>query len=229
MPENRSTFVIIPAFNEQRMIAATVRLLLAEGYTIVVVDDGSAEPINAVLSEFPVVVIRHSFNLGQGAALQTGMEYAIENGAQIVVHFDADGQHDANQIPAMLAPIRDGTADVVLGSRFLRTSDLKQVPPARRWMLRAGRIISGLMTGVWLSDTHNGFRALSVNAARQINLRENGFSHATEILSQLRRAKLRYVEVPTTIRYSEYSRAKGQRMANSFRVFFDLVLRKLFP
>src|SRR5579864_4862399 len=99
MPENRSIFVVIPAFNEQRMIAATVKPLLAEGYTIVVVDDGSAEPISNVLAEFPVVVVRHSFNLGQGAALQTGMEYAIENGAQIVVHFDADGQHDANQIP----------------------------------------------------------------------------------------------------------------------------------
>ena len=229
MSENGSIFVIVAAFNEQRVIAATVTPLLAKGYTVVVVDDGSAEPMSTVLSGFPVVLIRHSFNLGQGAALQTGMEYAIENGAQVLVHFDADGQHDANQIPEMVAPIRDGAADVVLGSRFLRASDLNQVPRARRLLLRVARTISGLLTRVWLSDTHNGFRALSVDAARHINLRESGFSHATEILSQIREAKLRYAEAPTTIRYSEYSRAKGQPMANSFRVFFDLILRKLLP
>jgi len=224
---NRPVFVIVPAFNESRVLRETVAPLVEAGYSVVVVDDGSGDAPAVALEGLRVGLLRHCMNLGQGAALQTGAEYALRQGAEIIVHFDADGQHPVGGIPAMIRPILEGRADVVLGSRFLRREDAMRVPLARRFVLRIGIVVSALFSGLWLTDTHNGFRALSRRAMLCIHLRENGFAHATEILQQIRRTGLRHVEVPTGIRYSTYSLEKGQRLWNSFRIVLDLALAKL--
>jgi polyprenyl-phospho-N-acetylgalactosaminyl synthase len=226
--DTASIFIIVPAYNEARVIVATLAPLIAAGYRVVVVDDCSRDGTWAILNQLPVTRLRHSINLGQGAALETGMEYARRCGAEIAVHFDADGQHDSEQIPAMVAPIAEGRADVVLGSRFLQESDVLRIPRTKRLVLRIGRIVSGLSTGVWLTDAHNGFRALSRKAMASVRLKENGYAHATEILEQVRRAGLRYIEVPTTIRYTGYSRSKGQPISNAVDITLDLIIRKLF-
>ena len=171
MTSPSSIYVIVPALNEARVIAETVVPLIRSGYTVVVVDDGSADQTWTVLEKLPLVRIRHSVNLGQGAALETGMEYARRSGAEIIVHFDADGQHDPDQISAIIKPIQTHAADVVFGSRFLLPSDIAAVPHLKRMVLRGGRILSGLITGVWLSDAHNGFRALSNKAVHAIRLK----------------------------------------------------------
>lgn len=230
MPDvsNAAIFVIIPAFNEANALPGTLAPLTEAGYTVVVVDDGSTDETARALEGLPAIVLRHAVNLGQGAALQTGMDYALQRGADIAVHFDADGQHPSEAIPSLVEPILHGDADVVLGSRFLRPEDAAQTPRGRRIVLRIGIIVSGLFTGMWLSDTHNGFRALSRKALGEIQLRENGFAHATEILAQIHRMQLRYVEAPSAIRYSDYSRKKGQSFWNSFNIVFDLLMEKLF-
>jgi len=225
---NSSIYVIVPAFNEARALRDTVTPLVDAGYTVVVIDDGSSDHTLDALRGLPIAGLRHVVNLGQGAALQTGMEYAFRHGAEIVVHFDADGQHPADSIPALVEPILDDRADVVLGSRFLRSEDVGQIPALRRLLLRIGIVVSGIFTGLWLSDTHNGFRALSRKAMREIQLRENGFAHGTEILAEIRRKGLRYIEVPAAIRYSAYSRSKGQPFWNSFNIVIDLLMEKLF-
>jgi len=221
-------FVVVPAYNEEKVIADTLAPLLHARYNVVVVDDGSRDATWKVLEDLPLVRIHHSANLGQGAALETGMEYCRRCGAEIVVHFDADGQHDPIQIPSIIEPIRTGRADVVFGSRFLLPNDLAAVPVSKRLLLKVGRLVSGTMTGIWLTDTHNGFRALSGKAVRLVHFKENGFAHATEILEQVRHAGLRYVEVPTSVRYTPYSLAKGQPLVNAVDIAFDLVIRKLF-
>ena len=226
--DRSSIFVVVAAYNEAAVLASTLKPLIEQGYTVVVVDDGSTDFTWALLQTLPVHGLRHRLNLGQGAALQTGMDYALRRGAEIVVHFDADGQHPADQIDDLTAPIEVGEDDVVFGSRFLRESDSRLVPAPRRAVLRTGMLISRLMGGLWLRDTHNGFRALSRRAMMNIRLRENGFAHATEIQREVRRDRLRYQEAPATIRYSEYSAAKGQPLSNSFNIVVDLVLRKLF-
>lgn len=227
MLDRKTVMVIVPAYNEGAVIETTVRSLLSAGYEVIVVDDGSQDETQAV-RELPVVYIRHAVNLGQGAALQTGMTYALRAGADIAVHFDADGQHDWRHIDRLLAPILDGSADVVFGSRFLREADAAQVPFNKRMLLRGGILVSWLLTGLWLSDTHNGFRALSRRALERIQLRENGFAHATEILQRVRQSQLRLVEVPITVSYTDYSKQKGQPISNSINVLFDLILSKLF-
>lgn len=218
--------VIVPAYNEGGAIKVTVERLLAAGCRVVVVDDGSSDE-TADVRNLPIVYLRHSVNLGQGAALQTGMTYALRAGADIAVHFDADGQHDCSQIQRLIAPIIEGKADVVFGSRFLRKEDTAHVPWKKQLVLRGGILISWAMTGMLLSDTHNGFRALSRKALERVHLQENGFAHATEIMQRVRDARLSYVEVPITITYSAYSQEKGQRISGSLSILFDLIMAKL--
>jgi glycosyltransferase involved in cell wall biosynthesis len=227
MLEHRRVMVIVPAYNEGPIVHVTVRDLLNAGHEVIVVDDGSRDETAAV-RDLPVVYIRHAVNLGQGAALQTGMTYALRAGADIAVHFDADGQHDWRQIDRLLAPILDESADVVVGSRFARRVDAAQVPFEKRILLRVGILVSWLLAGVWLTDTHNGFRALSRRALEQVRLEENGFAHATEILRRVKESRLRLVEVPVTVSYTNYSMQKGQPISNSINVLFDLILSRLF-
>ncbi|MBY0506080.1 MAG: glycosyltransferase family 2 protein [Bryobacteraceae bacterium] len=224
---NSFVFAIIPCWNESSVLRQTVSELLALGLQVVVVDDGSDTPMRLHCDGLPVHLLRHSVNLGQGAALQTGMDYALAQGAAYLIHFDADGQHDPGAIAEMLAILRQGDVDVLLGSRFLNQTHARAVPWSKRLLLRGGIVVSWLFSGLWLTDTHNGLRGLTRRAAEQIRLTENGFSHATEILEEIRRARLRYREIPTLVRYTEYSRSKGQSMGNSVNVFVDLLLHKL--
>jgi polyprenyl-phospho-N-acetylgalactosaminyl synthase len=219
-----ATFVVIPAYNEGRVLKSTLLPLLETGYSIVVVDDGSRDGTWDVLQGLPVHALRHPINLGQGAALQTGMTFALNRGAEFIVHFDADGQHSIGDIDAMLDVLRQGQVEVVLGSRFLRRVDREAVPGGRRLVLRAATFVNFALTGMLLSDAHNGLRALSRRAAACLDLRENGFAHASEILYQVRKRKLPHVEYPTHIRYTEYSQEKGQSALNGLNIVFDLLI-----
>jgi len=223
-----SVYVIIPAYNEAKILRSTIQSLSDFNLNIVVVDDNSNDETWSILQTLPVYALHHVINLGQGAALQTGMTFALGKGAKIIVHFDADGQHRAKDIETMIAPILSGEADVVLGSRFLRKEDMLAVPFSRRMLLRLAVPVDGIVTGIWLTDAHNGFRALSREAAQQIHLNENRFAHASEILSQIHHLRLQYVERPTSIVYSEYSRAKGQSIWNALNIVIDILLRKVF-
>lgn len=224
---NRDVYVIIPAYNEGAVLGETVASLIPYGYSVVVVDDGSVVPAAQFLAGQPVYYLRHLTNLGQGAALQTGTDFALQQNAEVVVHFDADGQHNPELISRLIEPIRKQECDVVLGSRFLNPEDRKLVPLEKQIVLKAGVLVTWFFSRVWLTDTHNGFRALSRKAAGQICITENGFAHATEILEALHRSGLRYKEIPATVRYTEYSRSKGQSVLNSINIVFDLVARKV--
>ncbi|MBP5671271.1 MAG: glycosyltransferase family 2 protein [Victivallales bacterium] len=224
--QNKDIYIVIPSYNEGEALRRTVESLLPCGYEIIVVDDGSREDPRRMLEDLPIHYLRHPINLGQGAALQTGMDYAKAQGAEVVIHFDADGQHDKNDIPQFLSALEAG-AEVVIGSRFLRDSDLALVPKGKRILLRCARLVNGIFTGMWLTDAHNGFRALNRKALESIDLMENRMAHASEIMSQIRAAKLKVAEVPVTIRYTEYSKAKGQKWTNSLNILIDLILNKI--
>lgn len=228
MIDTNQIYVIIPAYQEAAVLRDNLRPVIELGYSVIVVDDGSTDGTASQLTSLPIHVLRHSVNLGQGAALQTGMDYALRCGAEIAIHFDADGQHDPRQIQDLIRPILEGKADIVFGSRFLRSEDRDEVPISKRIALRFAIMVSGLLAGLWLKDSHNGFRALSRTALERIHLEETGFAHATEILDKVRRAKLRYVEVPVTVKYSNYSRAKGQPLSNGLNIILDLLLGRVF-
>ncbi len=226
MQSQSRIFVVVPAYNEGKVIENTLKPLIEKGYSIVVVDDGSSDETWQIIRKLPVYGLHHIINMGQGAALQTGISFALVKRAEIIVHFDADGQHDPEDIPRLCEPILKHQADVVLGSRFLLAAHSQAVPRSRRIILRGAVVINGLLTGIWLSDAHNGFRAFSSEAARKVKLSENGFAHASEILILIREQKLKYVEVPTLIRYTNYSVEKGQSTLNAFNILIDLILRR---
>jgi glycosyltransferase involved in cell wall biosynthesis len=219
-------WVVVPAFDEASVIGTTVRSLLTQFDNIVVVDDKSRDSTGDVALAAGAHVCRHPVNLGQGAALQTGFDYALQHGAQIIVTFDADGQHRVQDATAMVGALRRSAADIVLASRFLGAT--VGMPRGRRLLLALGTWYTRVTTGLDLTDTHNGLRAITRETALRMRLRQNRMAHASEILSQVAELELNYVEHPVTVVYSAYSRAKGQRFTGAFRVLFDLVVRRMY-
>ncbi|MBK8083306.1 MAG: glycosyltransferase family 2 protein [Devosia sp.] len=216
---------VMPAFREARVIASTLAQFRETGFNVVVVDDGSDDDTGEIAHRNGAWVCRHVVNLGAGAALQTGLEFALRNGADYLVTFDADGQHRLDDAVVMLSVLRSGGVDVVLGSRFLGTTE--GMPPSRRRLLTLATWYTRLQAGLPLTDTHNGLRAFSAEAARQIELRHNRMAHASELLKQIAVKKLRWQESPCTVVYTEYSRAKGQRNSGMFDILLDLFMGRL--
>jgi glycosyltransferase involved in cell wall biosynthesis len=223
---NPNLWVICAAYNEASVIGRVISELSRAEYQVVVVDDGSRDATRHVAAAAGAHVVIHPINLGQGAALQTGIEYALSQGADVLVTFDADGQHRVSDIPRLVDALRRGRADFALGSRFL--GQTYNLPWLRRWLLQAATVFTRLTTGLSLTDSHNGLRALTRQGAAAIRLRQNRMAHASEILNEIARSGLRYVEVPVTIEYTAYSLAKGQRIGDSVTILLDLFAKELY-
>jgi polyprenyl-phospho-N-acetylgalactosaminyl synthase len=221
LPVSPPVWVVIPAYNENEAIRAVVQELLDHGHHVVLVDDGSRSPLLDVVRGQAVHALRHAINLGQGAALQTGISYALRQGASVIVTFDADGQHQCSDIPALIEPIVAGRADVVLGSRFREGGRAVRITRSKRLVLKLAVAFTRATTGLPVTDTHNGLRALSRKAAEQIQITQNGMAHASQILQEIATQRLRVCEVPVTIVYTEYSVRKGQRLSNAINILWD--------
>jgi glycosyltransferase involved in cell wall biosynthesis len=218
-------WVVIAAYNEASVVGRVINEVKRRGYAVVVVDDGSSDRTAEASAEADVLV-RHPINLGQGAALQTGIDFALERQADVIVTFDADGQHRAAEIAKLVEALRVADADFALGSRFLGRAD--GMPPSRRVLLKAATLFTRLTTGLRISDTHNGLRAMTRCGACVVRLRQNRMAHASEMLSQIAASGLGYIEVPVTIEYSTYSLAKGQAISNALMILLDLFARRLY-
>jgi glycosyltransferase involved in cell wall biosynthesis len=217
-------WIVIPVFNEESVIAEVVAHTRQTFPNIVCVDDGSSDDSAARVAGSGAHLVRHPVNLGQGAALQTGVAYALSQGAEYIVTFDADGQHRIEDAQSMLVVARSGEADVVLGSRFLDAND--HVPFVKRLVLRTVVALSPTARRLKLTDAHNGLRVLNRTAAARLRITMNGMAHASEIVSFLASSGLRVREVPVTILYTDYSRSKGQSLLNGVNILFDLSIRQ---
>lgn len=217
--------VVIAAFNEADVIGPVVRDIRQSYPNVVVVDDGSSDGTAACALASGAVILRHPVNLGQGAALQTGITYALARGGEFVVTFDADGQHACADIARMVRALIENDAEVALGSRFLGKA--VGISTARRILLRLAVLFTRLTTGLKVTDTHNGLRVFTRAAARKVKITQNRMAHASELLDQVARHKMSYVEVAVTISYTNHSRAKGQTILGAADIFGDLVLGKL--
>lgn len=219
-----SIWVVIAAFNEAAVIARVVSELVQFGYRVMVIDDGSIDNTGATAASVGALVVAHPTNLGQGAALRTGIELALQNNAEYIVTFDADGQHRASDIDSLIRSLLENDVDFALGSRFL--GSFVVMPLSRRVLLKVATWFTRLTTGLQVTDTHNGLRAMTRHGASRIRLRQNRMAHASEFLHEIARTGLGYVEVPTTIEYSPYSLAKGQRFSDLIRILFDLSTKR---
>jgi glycosyltransferase involved in cell wall biosynthesis len=220
-------FVVVPACNEQETLYQTAVSLLQMNFRVVIVDDGSAVSQHQYINTLPVFFIRHRLNLGQGAALQTGTEFALEKGADYIIHFDADGQHSSRDLPQMLRLLSETEADIVMGSRFL-SNQIQNVPWFRKFILKTAIVFNYCFTGIMLSDAHNGLRVFNKKAAMQLKFTENRMSHATELLFQIKKYNWRWKEAPVSVLYNKHTLKKGQSSFNSIRIMFDLILYKFF-
>ncbi|MDQ0755761.1 glycosyltransferase involved in cell wall biosynthesis [Arthrobacter sp. B3I4] len=218
------TWFVIPMYNEATVVGGVVADLRKEFPNVVCVDDGSSDGSQDIARAAGAVVVQHPINLGQGAALQTGFEYALQDPElDCIVTFDADGQHRIEDARAMVERIRSGEAEIVLGSRFL--DKRTKLSPAKRLVLKTAAIQSRLATGLDLTDAHNGLRAISPSVAARIHLTQNRMAHASELVHQLAKVQPRYVEHPVEIIYTDYSKAKGQSLLNAVNIVFELFFK----
>jgi len=224
---NKKIVVIIPAYNEGPVLLTIIKDILSTGYTVIIIDDGSAVSLKPALQSSSVFFLRHRVNLGQGAALQTGFDFAKKLNPDIIITMDADGQHDSSCISSMIEPLLTNEVDIVMGSRFLTPGE-KTVPFFKKLVLHTARVVNYIFSGMLLSDAHNGLRAFNNYALQKINISENRMAHASEILFEIKKYGLRFMEVPVTIAYTTYSKQKGQSAWDSIRILFDLILHKLF-
>jgi len=218
------TWVVIPVYNEEQVIGDVVAQVHTAFEQVVCVDDGSSDRSGDVAARAGARVVRHPINLGQGAALQTGFEYALgDPSMKYVLTFDGDGQHQIADALGMVDRLRAGEADVVFGSRFL---DERSKPTfGKKMVLRAAVGYTNITTHTRLTDAHNGLRAISRPVLEQIKITQNRMAHASELVAQIGAAKATYVEHPVHILYSDYSKAKGQSLWNSINILADLILR----
>jgi glycosyltransferase involved in cell wall biosynthesis len=216
---------VMPAFQEEPRIGAAVLGVKKHVATVVVVDDGSTDRTAERAHEAGAVVLKHALNRGQGAALKTGTLAALELGAEIIVHVDADGQHDPEFLPALIRPLEENVADVVFGSRFLGVK-AEGMPFTRRFLLMGGRLFSSYVLGIprRMTDPQSGLRAFRASVAAQLDFTQDRFAHASEILRLVTRSSWRWTEVPVRIRYTEQSLAKGQKALDAFKIVWQLFI-----
>jgi glycosyltransferase involved in cell wall biosynthesis len=221
MSQRAETWVVIAAMNEEAVIYNVVAEVKRAGWSVVLVDDGSRDQTGTKARAAGAVVLKHSVNLGQGAALQTGIDYAVRHRAKNIVTFDADGQMACDDIPALVAALDD--ADIALGSRFL--GNVEGASARRMAFLKGAVMMSNRLSGLKLTDAHCGFRAFRAQVAPKLRMYQDRMAHASELLRKIKTSGVRVVEVPVTIRYTEHSRAKGQHGFQAIRILFDYFFR----
>lgn len=222
--------VVIPAYNESRVIGEVLRSIPntipgITKITPIVVDDNSTDETKAVVESCGARCIRHEMNLGAGGATVTGLEAAKRLKADVVVTMDADGQHNGHEMIDLLQPILAGESEVVIGSRMKRTAS--DMPFYKVLGNNALNIITFVFFRIWVSDSQSGYKAFSRKALRVIKLRTVGYEFCSEIIGEIKQRNLRYREVPISTIYTDYSRAKGQLALNAVNIVLGLLLRNI--
>jgi len=221
-----NVFIVIPVLNEEKHIFEIIRSCQKEGYkNIIVVDDGSTDKTAEKGKEAGAIVISHIVNCGPGAATQTGIDVALDYGADIIVTLDGDGQHDPRDIHKLVLPITKNDKDVVIGSRFL---DKNTIPWIRRLFNKFGNFVTYIISGKKVTDSQSGFKAFSRYAALILHIDNNGYEFCSELIRQIAEYKFNSAEVPIRVYYSQYSLNKGQSFANGVKITLKLIVRTLF-
>ncbi|MBV8928435.1 MAG: glycosyltransferase family 2 protein [Mycobacteriaceae bacterium] len=222
----QDVWVVIPAYNEATVVADVIADVRSVFEHVVVVDDGSHDDTGAIALRAGAHVVRHPVNLGQGAAIQTGVEYARRQpGAQVFVTFDADGQHRVKDVVRMIDRLTGENVDVVIGTRFAEPAVNTKMPVLKRIVLRTAVFVSPRSRRLGLSDAHNGLRVFNKKVADGLNITMNGMSHASEFIALIAENRWRVTEEPVEILYTDYSISKGQPLVNGINIIFEGWLR----
>ena len=230
----QKTYIILPAYCEEKVIKQVIKDIKKQGYkNIIVIDDGSLDNTYSQAKSTGVIVLKHPINRGKGAATQTGIDAAKLLNADILVTMDSDGQHNPKDIKKLIQPILDNKADVVIGSRMLNT---KGMPKSRVVMNKIANLITYLFFGILVSDSQSGFRAYNKKAYTSVYTYLDRYEFESEMLGQIKNAKLRVKEVPIKVIYTDYSKNKykhmnrfsAQGLTNGIKMVVRLVENSLF-
>ena len=223
--QHGAVWIVVPAFNEAQVIGDVVADLRTAFANVVCVDDGSRDDTGDAALRAGAHVVRHPVNLGQGAAIQTGVEYARNQpGAEVFATFDADGQHRVKDVLAMVDRLGNGDVDIVIGTRFTG-STITHTPKMKKLVLRAAALLSPSSRRLGLTDAHNGLRVFNREVADNLALTMSGMSHAGEFVALIDEKGWRVAEEPVEILYTDYSMSKGQPLLNGINIVFDGFLR----
>jgi UDP-N-acetylglucosamine---dolichyl-phosphate N-acetylglucosaminyltransferase len=224
----KNIYIVVPVYNEARVIEEVVREIQQAGYrNIIVVDDGSSDATYAEAnSVLDVLVLKHKINRGKGAAIKTGICAAEQCGAEIVVTIDGDGQHDPADIKRLVNPIIESGYDVSLGTRMLNSSGM---PFVKIIANKVGNYCTLLLYGILVTDSQSGFRAYSKYAAKIIDTKADKYEYDSKVIREINHNRLRFIEVPIQVRYTEYSMAKKQKQGfvNGLKTLVRMVWDKL--
>jgi polyprenyl-phospho-N-acetylgalactosaminyl synthase len=219
-------WIVVPAYNEAAVIGEVIADLRSVFDHVVCVDDGSQDDTGAVALRAGAHLVRHPVNLGQGAAIQTGIEYArSQPGAEVFVTFDADGQHRVKDVMRMIDKLTAEDVDIVIGTRFADQGVHSEVPLPKRIVLRTAVWLSPRSRRLNLSDAHNGLRVFNRKVAGGLDIAMSGMGHASEIIALVDENNWRVTEEPVEILYTDYSKSKGQPLVNGVNIVFDVFLR----
>jgi glycosyltransferase involved in cell wall biosynthesis len=226
--QKMKTVIVIPVFNEEKTIGNVLSDLNKNNYNdIIVVDDASSDKSAEIARNYNCMIIEHLINRGQGAALKTGIVLALNGGADYIVTFDADGQHQVGDIKLLLEPLYAKKCEVTLGSRYLTELSQRKIPLMRKVLHRLAIVYTNFTTRLNLSDTHNGLRAMTAVAAEKIHFSQDRYAHASEILEEIAHKHISSMEIPVTISYTDYSLAKGQKIGDFIKILFKIFVNKL--
>lgn len=218
----KDVYVIVPAFNEQNVIKDIINNLLKNFSNVIVINDGSNDKTLEIINDLDIKILSHEINLGVGAAVQTGFDYVSDiPDAKAVITFDADGQHLVDDAVAMAKEILICDEGIIFGTRFPKHS--KNIPKVKRIVLKLIAKITDLVTGVTLSDAHNGLKAYKVSTIKELELQFSSYSYESELITQVAKKKIDYKEMSTDIKYTSYSIKKGQKLLNGLLIIEDLL------
>ncbi len=228
MLNNPNIFIIVPAYNEEKNLESVLSQLSKEYHNIILVDDASTDHTAQIAKKFPITLLQHKINRGQGASLETGNQYAFNNGADIIVHFDADGQFLVKEIKDIIQPIIQENYDVVLGSRFLEKKS--KMPWLKKNLLfPIARLVNKIFGGINLKDPQNGFRAFQAQLTPKLRMHQDGSAHCSEFLYQVFKNKLKIKEVAVTINYQKFGQGLfngNGRGTGGLKIIKDLIFKK---
>jgi glycosyltransferase involved in cell wall biosynthesis len=217
----KKIFIVIPSRNEKGRVEQVVKGVKNEGFEhIIVVDDGSTDGSGLLAEKEGATVLRHQINLGAGAATQTGIHFALKKGADVIVTIDADMQHFPEDIHHLVSEMEENNCDLVIGSRFLKKNNT--IPQDRRLINFLANIFSGIITGLFVSDSQSGMKAISSTFASKIHFTFDGYEFCTEILKIAHQNKAKYSEVPISVVYDKQLLNKGQNWRNIGKMVFRL-------
>ena len=221
----KNTWIVIPAYNEEKVIGGVIDNLKKRGLkNIIVVDDGSSDNTSKIAKKHGAKAYSHVINRGLGGALNTGITAALLSGADIIATCDADGQHDPKDVKRAIKTLVDEGYDAVMGSRMINS---KGMSLSRKILNNGANFLTYLLFGIYVTDTQGGLRVFSRSAAEKIKIKTNRMEVSSEIIKEIGRNKLRFKEIPIKAIYTDYSLMKGQKNANAFRIIYKLILSRI--